>query len=115
VSTLEYSNFQFFVGLMVRGLQFEILYSEDDFTPQSSVFGAIQAGYVFAYVPDISSAKSAGSDVIKLLDLRPEIDAESTEGDKVPTEMVRGQIRLENIHFQYMCVALPSDDCDFVT
>jgi len=86
---------------MVRALQFEILYSEDDFTPQSSVFGAIQAGNVFAYVPDISSAKSAGSDVIKLLDSRPEIDAESTEGKTVSTDAIRGEIRLENVHFRY--------------
>jgi ATP-binding cassette subfamily B (MDR/TAP) protein 1 len=56
---------------------------------------------VFAHVPDISSAKGASSDVIDLIDSRPEIDAESTEGKKVPTDMVRGQIRLENIHFRY--------------
>lgn len=31
----------------------------------------------------------------------PEIDAESTEGRKVVTEDVRGQIRLEDIHFRY--------------
>ena len=71
------------------------------FSLQSSVFGAIQAGNVFAFVPDISSAKSAGSDIIKLIDSRPEIDAESTEGKIVSTEKVRGQIRLENIHFRY--------------
>jgi ATP-binding cassette subfamily B (MDR/TAP) protein 1 len=71
----------------------------DDIFFQSTVFGAIQAGNVFAFVPDVSSAKGAGSDIIKLIDSRPEIDAESTEG-KVP-ENVRGQIRLENIHFRY--------------
>ena len=52
-------------------------------------------------MPDISSAKSASSDVIKLLDSRPEIDAESTEGKKVPADTVRGQIRFEDIHFRY--------------
>lgn len=56
---------------------------------------------MFAYAPDISSAKGAASDVIKLLDSNPEIDAESTEGKEVPSEKVRGQIRLENIHFRY--------------
>jgi len=61
----------------------------------------MQAGNVFSFVPDISSAKGAGSDIIKLIDSRPEIDAESTEGKKVPTENLRGQIRLENIHFRY--------------
>ena len=68
---------------------------------QSSVFGAIQAGNVFAYAPDISAAKGAGSDVVNLLDCRPEIDVESTEGKRVLTEKVRGHIRLENVHFHY--------------
>jgi len=52
-------------------------------------------------VPDISSAKSAGTDIIKLLDLTPEIDAESTEGKVHDVEAVRGHIRFENIHFRY--------------
>jgi ATP-binding cassette subfamily B (MDR/TAP) protein 1 len=56
---------------------------------------------VFAFVPDISSAKGAGSDIIKLIDSRPDIDAESTTGKIVSTENVRGQIRMENIHFRY--------------
>jgi ATP-binding cassette subfamily B (MDR/TAP) protein 1 len=68
---------------------------------QSSVFGAVQVGNVSSYVPDISSAKGAGSDVIKLIDFTPEIDAESTEGKIIPTDRVQGQIRLENIHFRY--------------
>ena len=68
---------------------------------QCSVFSSIQAGNVFAYVPDISSAKGASSDVVQLLDARPEIDAESIEGKTVIKENVRGQIRLENVHFRY--------------
>ncbi|KJA18017.1 hypothetical protein HYPSUDRAFT_169806 [Hypholoma sublateritium FD-334 SS-4] len=83
VSKLEATTFEFFVGLM------------------STTFGAIQAGNVFSFVPDISSAKGAGSDIIKLLDSRPEIDAESTEGKIVPAENVRGHIRFENVHFRY--------------
>ncbi|KAF8957257.1 multidrug resistance protein 1 [Flammula alnicola] len=71
VSRLEASTFQFFIGLM------------------STTFGAIQAGNVFSFVPDISSAKGAGSDIIKLLDSRPEIDAESTEGKVVAEKAVR--------------------------
>ncbi|TFY52812.1 hypothetical protein EVJ58_g9803 [Rhodofomes roseus] len=46
----EFWTFQFFVGLM------------------SSTFSAIQAGNVFSFVPDISSAKSAATDIISLLD-----------------------------------------------
>jgi len=56
---------------------------------------------VFSFVPDISSAKGAGSDLIKLLDSRPEIDSESTAGKVVDTKAVKGHIRFENIHFRY--------------
>lgn len=49
----------------------------------------------------MSSAKGAGSDIIKLMDSVPEIDAESTEGKTLKVEDVRGQITLENIHFRY--------------
>lgn len=66
---------------------------------QSVIFGAVQAGNVFAFVPDISSAKGAATDVINLLDSRPEIDAESPEG-LVPKQ-VEGHIKLEDIHFRY--------------
>ncbi|KAH9936165.1 P-loop containing nucleoside triphosphate hydrolase protein [Fomitopsis serialis] len=81
VANGEFSTFQFFVGLM------------------SSTFSAIQAGNVFSFVPDISSAKSAAADIIALLDSMPDIDAESPEGD-IPTN-VQGHIRFENVHFRY--------------
>ena len=81
VANLERSTLQFFVGLM------------------STVFSAIQAGNVFSFVPDISSARSAASDLLHLLDSIPEIDAESPEGD-VP-KAVEGRIRFENVHFRY--------------
>lgn len=83
VSTLEISTFRFFVGLM------------------STTFGAIQAGNVFSFVPDISSAKGSGTAILKLLDSIPEIDAESTEGKKVEPSQTRGHIRFENVHFRY--------------
>ena len=50
-------------------------------------------------MPDISSAKSAATDIIHLMDSIPEIDAESSEGD-VPKD-VQGRIRFENVHFRY--------------
>jgi ATP-binding cassette subfamily B (MDR/TAP) protein 1 len=56
---------------------------------------------VFARAPDISSAKGAGSDVIKILDSIPDIDAESPKGKKVSAVNVRGKMQLENIHFCY--------------
>jgi ATP-binding cassette subfamily B (MDR/TAP) protein 1 len=68
---------------------------------QSTTFGAIQAGNVFSFVPDISSAKGAASDIIHMLDTVPEIDAESPEGAKLESSKVKGHIRLKNIHFRY--------------
>lgn len=59
----------------------------------------MQAGNVFAFVPDISSAQGAASHIIHLLDARPDIDAESTEG-KIP-QSVKGHIRFQNVHFRY--------------
>ena len=68
---------------------------------QSTTFGAIQAGGIFSFAPDISSAKGAGSDIIKLLDSMPEVDAESTEGKILDEKMIRGHIRFEGVHFRY--------------
>ncbi|KAJ7442269.1 P-loop containing nucleoside triphosphate hydrolase protein [Mycena latifolia] len=82
VSKRECTTFQFFVGLM------------------STTFAAIQAGSVFTFVPDMSSAKGAASDIITLLDSVPEIDAESVAGKHVDNK-TQGHIRLEGIHFRY--------------
>ena len=46
----------------------------------STTFGAMQAGNVFQFVLDVSSASGAASDIVKLLDRTPDIDAESKEG-----------------------------------
>ncbi|KAF9649396.1 P-loop containing nucleoside triphosphate hydrolase protein [Thelephora ganbajun] len=81
VSRLELQMFNFFVSLM------------------STVFGAIQAGNVFMFVPDVSSARSAAVNVIELLDSKPDIDASSDEG-LIPKEVV-GHIRFDDIHFRY--------------
>ncbi|KAH9962226.1 P-loop containing nucleoside triphosphate hydrolase protein [Russula dissimulans] len=81
VSYQEFTSKQFFTGLM------------------ATVFGAIQAGNVFAFVPDVSSAHGAASDIIQLLDARPDIDAESKEGG-VP-QNVKGHIQLKDVHFRY--------------
>jgi ATP-binding cassette subfamily B (MDR/TAP) protein 1 len=59
----------------------------------------MQAGNVFSFVPDISSARGAASDIIQLLDARPDVDAESTEG-QIPKD-VRGSISFEDVHFRY--------------
>ena len=52
-------------------------------------------------VPDISSAKSAGSDIIRLIDVIPEIDAESPEGKRINSEKIQGRIQFDNVHFRY--------------
>ncbi|KAJ7095812.1 P-loop containing nucleoside triphosphate hydrolase protein [Mycena belliarum] len=83
VSTREVNTFQFFVGLMC------------------TTFASIQAGNVFSFVPDMSSAKGAASDIITLLDSVPEVDAESTAGKKIDSKTVQGHLRLEGIHFRY--------------
>uniref|UniRef100_A0A8H7Y479 P-loop containing nucleoside triphosphate hydrolase protein n=1 Tax=Psilocybe cubensis TaxID=181762 RepID=A0A8H7Y479_PSICU len=83
VSRQQASLFHFFVGLM------------------STVFSAIQAGNVFSFVPDMSSARGAGSDIIKLLDMVPDIDADSSSGAVVDDKAIQGHIRFEDVHFRY--------------
>ncbi|KAJ6530072.1 P-loop containing nucleoside triphosphate hydrolase protein [Mycena vulgaris] len=83
VSKRECTTVQFFVGLM------------------STTFAAMQAGNVFTFVPDMSSAKGAASDIITLLDSVPEIDAESAVGKHIDNKTAQGHIRLEGIHFRY--------------
>jgi ATP-binding cassette subfamily B (MDR/TAP) protein 1 len=47
----------------------------------------------------MSSAHGAASQIIQLLDARPEVDSESTEGEFL--QDVKGHIRLEDVHFRY--------------
>lgn len=81
VSFQEFSTFEFFIAL------------------QSSVFSSVEAGNVFFFVPDMSSAKGAGSSIIKLVDTIPEIDSEAEEGVKI--SKCQGRIRFEGVHFRY--------------
>ncbi|KAI6166709.1 P-loop containing nucleoside triphosphate hydrolase protein, partial [Pisolithus thermaeus] len=83
VASLEVSTTNFFTALM------------------GVTFGAMQAGNVFAFVPDVSSARGAGAAIIKLLDSTPEIDAESPDGKTFEGRNVEGQIHMENVHFRY--------------
>jgi ATP-binding cassette, subfamily B (MDR/TAP), member 1 len=62
-------------------------------------FGSIQAGGIFAFVPDISKSHIAGSEIITLLDAKPDIDAQSKEG-KVPQD-VKGRVEIKDVHFRY--------------
>ncbi|KAJ7815098.1 hypothetical protein B0H14DRAFT_3878467 [Mycena olivaceomarginata] len=69
VSKREATTFQFFVGLM--------------------------AGNAFSFVLDISSTKGPATDIVKLLDSRPEINTESAVGKKIDRTAAKGHIRLE--------------------
>jgi ATP-binding cassette subfamily B (MDR/TAP) protein 1 len=73
----------------------------NNFPPQSTISSSINSGNIFSYVPDISSAKGAGSDIIKLIDSIPQIDAESKEGKQVLVENVRGKVHFQDVHFCY--------------
>jgi ATP-binding cassette subfamily B (MDR/TAP) protein 1 len=65
------------------------------------MFSVIQAGNVFSFVPDILSAKGAATDIVKLLDSNPELNAESAAGKKIDRASAKGHIHLEGIHFRY--------------
>lgn len=56
---------------------------------------------MLSYVPDISAATAAGSDIVKLLEKVPGVDSESTEGIIVPDKAIQGHIRFEDVHFRY--------------
>ncbi|THH26451.1 hypothetical protein EUX98_g7736 [Antrodiella citrinella] len=83
VSSEKVTTFHFFVALM------------------STTFGAIQAGNVFRFVPDMSSAGGAASDILTLIDAVPLIDSESTEGIVPEPSKIHGRIRFEDVHFRY--------------
>ncbi|KAF9242533.1 P-loop containing nucleoside triphosphate hydrolase protein [Melanogaster broomeanus] len=83
VAGLEITITAFFVALM------------------STTFGAMQAGNIFSFVPDISAARGAAAAIVKLIDATPEIDAESIEGKTLSGKSVEGQVQLENVHFRY--------------
>ncbi len=54
---------------------------------------------MLVYLPDVASAQSAATDVIELLDMKPLIDTETTDG-LVP-ESVQGRIQLKDVQFRY--------------
>ncbi len=60
----------------------------------------MQAGNVFQFVPDVSSAKGSAEDIVRVLDSVPEIDAQSTEGRQVPSG-IEGRVVFDNVHFRY--------------
>lgn len=67
----------------------------------SVVFASIQAGNVFNFVPDASKAKSSATAILKQIDMRPEIDAESPEGKMVDSATLQGNLAFDHVHFRY--------------
>ncbi|GAA5824122.1 hypothetical protein JCM11251_001529 [Rhodosporidiobolus azoricus] len=80
------------------------------------VLGSIQAGVVFAFAPQISSARGATASLVKLLDAQPSLPAgddfssssfsspsssASFENDKVREHRVEGHIQLDKVHFRF--------------
>ena len=47
------------------------------------VFGAVTVGQAGAYAPDYPAAKLSANRIFALLDLKPEIDSYSEDGDKL--------------------------------
>ncbi|TIB27944.1 hypothetical protein E3P86_03965, partial [Wallemia ichthyophaga] len=67
----------------------------------SVVFASIQAGNVFTFVPDISSARGGAARILKLLDTRPEIEIDNENVDGKHLDSVEGHVTFENVHFRY--------------
>ncbi|KAJ6611113.1 P-loop containing nucleoside triphosphate hydrolase protein [Mycena sp. CBHHK59/15] len=81
VSRQECTTFQFFITLT------------------AATFGTMNAGNVFSFVPDISTAKTAGSHMMRLLDSSPGIPPHLPT---VPdSEKSEGHLKFENVHFSY--------------
>ncbi|KAF5346861.1 hypothetical protein D9756_010551 [Leucocoprinus leucothites] len=89
-SRLEITIFQLFVGLMATTL------------------GALQAGGMFQFSPDISAAKGAASDIVTLLDSTSLIESDAqhlprkSEGKGSSDEKrIIGRIEARNVRFSY--------------
>lgn len=63
------------------------------------MFGTQNAGSVFAFAPEIASAKEAARSLKDQLDTVPSIDTWSTEGKRV--EQISGRIEVRNVYFSY--------------
>ncbi|TIB58011.1 hypothetical protein E3P78_04062, partial [Wallemia ichthyophaga] len=70
-------------------------------TLMAVIFSSIQAGNVFAFVPDISSARGGAARILKLLDTRPEIEIDNENVDGKHLNSVEGHVTFENVHFRY--------------
>ncbi|KAJ7622864.1 P-loop containing nucleoside triphosphate hydrolase protein [Mycena rosella] len=83
VSRQECTTFQFFITLM------------------ATTFGSMNAGNVFTFAGDLSSAKMAGTSMIRLLESGPGIPPHSTTTAGKDSEKPEGHLKFDNIHFNY--------------
>ena len=55
----------------------------------------------FQSVPDMSTARGASASIIKLFDVVPEIEVDSTDMKTFAQKSSQGQICLKDVHFRY--------------
>lgn len=65
------------------------------------IFGAMAAGRVFSYAPDVSKARLAARAVFRLFDTHPPIDADSLDGKLLNPKECLGHVKFENVKFHY--------------
>ncbi|KAJ7673942.1 P-loop containing nucleoside triphosphate hydrolase protein [Mycena polygramma] len=83
VSKQEITTFQFFTTLM------------------AATFGTMNAGNVFSFAPDLSTAKTAGASIMQLLESGPGIPPHSTTPSGKESEKAEGHLKFEDVHFSY--------------
>ncbi|KAJ7436836.1 P-loop containing nucleoside triphosphate hydrolase protein [Mycena latifolia] len=83
VSRQECTTFQFFITLM------------------AATFGSMNAGNVFSFAPDVSTAKMAGTAMMGLLESGPGIPPHSPTPAGKEVEKTEGHLKFDDIHFSY--------------
>ncbi|KAJ3333668.1 GTPase-activating protein [Blyttiomyces sp. JEL0837] len=65
------------------------------------IFGSISAGRIFAFIPDLTKAKTSAEYILDMLNKTPVIDSESEEGEDIKIDQVEGLVEFRNIKFVY--------------
>jgi ATP-binding cassette subfamily B (MDR/TAP) protein 1 len=65
------------------------------------VFGSQAAGAIFSHSPDMGKAKQAANNLSHIMDIVPEIDTWSDEGQILDPETVTGDVEFRDVHFRY--------------
>ncbi|GAA6027164.1 hypothetical protein JCM8097_002446 [Rhodosporidiobolus ruineniae] len=69
---------------------------------EAIIFGSIQAGAVFAFVPQISAARSAAAQIVALVDRQPSIPADlPLDPSAPPHPPTDGAVGLDRVLFRY--------------